>query len=277
MVSFFAIDEWYNIPMYHYQEYHLAAYYIAKEINLGKTAEKLDKNLTGKRREFLTYLLGPKQYLFVFSFGAVVFVNVAKDMQTTTRKLIMKYAEGHVKKDYNETYLLHESDGKFAVTNDDAMLPMIGMDEIEIAARVIAQSVALEHIEDLAEEILNNIGSMNTGLEKAGRFSRNAQTILRSSAQNNNIIQFVISKISLLDKPDITWNRAQLENLFSQLADLFELRSRFRNIEYKIKFARDNSEFAFHVLHGERANFLELIVIILIIFEILLYAVELWR
>ena len=269
--------EWYNKDMYHYQEYHFDASYIGKEINLIKASERIDKNLIGKRREFLTYLLGPKEYLFVFSFGAVVFVNITKESQVGTRKALSKFVEGAVKKSYSETYLLHESEGKFAVGDDDTTLPIITLDEIEITARVLAQSVALEHIEDLAEEVLNNVGSMNSEMEKGGRFSRNAQAILKSSAQNSNIILFVISKLSLLDKPDITWDKKRLETLFSQLADLFELRPRFRNIEYKIGFAKDNSEFAFHVLHSERANFLELVVIILIALEILLYVVELWR
>ena len=40
------------------QEYKIEAVYIAKEINLAKTAEKLDKNLIGRRREFLIFLFG---------------------------------------------------------------------------------------------------------------------------------------------------------------------------------------------------------------------------
>ena len=67
------------------------------------------------------------------------------------------------------------------------------------------------------------------------------------------------------------WEKEHLETLFSQLADLFELRSRFRNIEYKIGFARDNSEFALSVLSSQRANFLELLIVILIVIDIALY------
>jgi len=37
------------------KEYKIEAVYIAKEINLAKTAEKLDKNLIGRRREFLIF------------------------------------------------------------------------------------------------------------------------------------------------------------------------------------------------------------------------------
>lgn len=127
-----------------------------------------------------------------------------------------------------------------------------------------------KNLEDITDEILSNIESMNAGLEK-GRFLRNTKEILQLVAQNNNIIQFVITKLSLLDKPDVTWGNERLETLFSQLADIFDLRPRFRNIEYKIGFARSNSEFALTVLEARRGNFLELIIILLFIFDIIIY------
>ena len=77
--------------MQDYKEYNLEAYYLAKEINLAKVADKLDKNLIGRRREFLTYLLGPREFLFIFSFGAVVFVNVAKDVQAAIKRPLSKF------------------------------------------------------------------------------------------------------------------------------------------------------------------------------------------
>src|SRR3989338_7016366 len=137
----------------HYQEYKLDAFHVAKEINIVKVAEKLDQNLISKRREFLTYFLGSRQYLFVFSFGAIVFVNVAKDSQGAIKKPLSKFMVELHKKTYDESYMLQESEGKFAVEDNDASLPIVGLDEVEIAARVLAQSVALEYIEDLADEM----------------------------------------------------------------------------------------------------------------------------
>lgn len=252
-------------------EYQLYAVYLAQGINLLKTAEKLDKNLIGRRREFLTYLLGASEFLFIFSFGAVVFVNIAKENQAAIRRSLGKFLEKSIRKTYEESYTLKKNQDKITVADSGATLPLLGIEEIEIAARVLAQSVALDHIEDLTEEILGNIAAMNAELEKSGRFLKNAKPILQFSAQNSNIIQFVISKLSLLDKPDILWERENLETFFSQMADFFELRSRFRNIEYKIGFARDNSEFAITVLSSQRANFLELVIVILILIEIAFY------
>lgn len=251
--------------------YQLQALYVAREINLLKTAEKLDKNLISRRREFLTYLLGPQEFLFIFSFGAIVFANIAKDTQEGIRRSLNRFLIKPIKKNYEESYTIEEGEGKLEINARSARIPFIGPEEIEITARVLAQSVALDHIEDLTEEILTNIAAMNAKLEKSGKFLRGTKPILKLSAQNSNIIQFVISKLSLLDKPDVLWEREHLETFFSQLADLFELRSRFRNIEYKIGFARDNSEFALSVLSSQRGNFLELVIVILIIGEIALY------
>ena len=254
-----------------YKEYSLEAIYLAKAINLNKAAEKLDKNLVGRRREFLTYLLGPHEFLFVFSFGAVVFANVAKDTQTAVKRSLAKFLINPLKNTFDESYILRENERKLEVGEEAADLPVVGLGEVEITARILAQSVSLEYIEDLTDEILSNLEAMNAGLEKEGRFLKTTKSVLQLVGQNNNIIQFVISKLSLLDKPDITWENKRLEVLFSQLADIFDLRSRFRNVEYKIGFARDNSEFALTALQGSRANFLEVIIILLFIFDIIIY------
>lgn len=175
-----------------------------------------------------------------------------------------------VKPSYDENYSLREAEHKLKVGEETADLPVVGIGEVEIAARILAQSVALEYIEDPTDEILANIETMNAGFEK-GRFLKDTKATLQLVAQNNSIIQFVITKLSLLDKPDITWGNERLETLFSQLADIFDLRPRFRNIEYKIGFSRDSSEFALTALQGRRENFLEIIVIILIVIDILIY------
>lgn len=252
-------------------EYQVQAEYLAKGIDLIKTALKLDKNLVGQRREFLTYILGKYEYFFVFSFGAITFVNVDSETQTSIKRSLSKFLINPVKKKYEESYLLREKEGTFNVGGNAAELPKVTLEEIEIASRILAQSVALDYIEDLTDEALTNIEIMNAKLEKSGRFIQNVRPVLKLVAQNNNIIQFIISKLSLLDKPDIVWEKEQLETFFSQLADFFELRSRFRNIEYKIGFARDNSEFALNVIEAQRGNFLELIIIILLFFDIILY------
>src|SRR3989344_619863 len=257
--------------MHEYVEHNLEAVYMANGIDLGKAAEKLDKNLIGKRREFLTYLLENKTFLFVFSFGAVVFANVSKDGQSAIKRSLGKFLTNPVKKSYTETYKLKESERKLNIGEEVADMPIVSLEEIELAARILAQSVALEHIEDLTDEILLNIEIMNNNLEKKGKFLRDTKSILKLFGLNNNIIQFVISKLALLDKPDVTWGNERLETFFSQLADIFDLRQRFRNIEYKIRFVRDNSEFALTALQANRANFLELIIVLLFIFDIAIY------
>src|SRR3989344_10607 len=265
------IFRWYNKAVQDYKEYNLEAIYLAKEINLAKAADKLDKNLIGRRREFLTYLLGPREFLFIFSFGAVVFANVAKDTQGAVKRSLAKFLVNPLKNTFDESYVLRENERKLEVGEEAADLPVVGLGEVEIAARILAQSVSLEYIEDLTDEILVNLEAMNAGLEKEGRFLKTTKSVLQLVGQNNNIIQFVISKLSLLDKPDITWENKRLEVFFSQLADIFDLRPRFKNVEYKIGFARDNSEFALTALQGGRANFLEIIIILLFVFDIIIY------
>ena len=46
------------------------------------------------------------------------------------------------------------------VGEEAADLPVVGLSEVEIAARTLAQSVALEYIEDITDEILSNTESI---------------------------------------------------------------------------------------------------------------------
>src|SRR3989344_6275227 len=215
------------------KQYLFEAFYVAKSIAIAKASEKLEKNLVGKRREFLTYLLGPNEYVFVFSFGAIVFINIPKSTQVLMRKSLGKFLENPVKKQYEESYVLEEREGVLVVKNDRAELPTIRIEEIEMSARVLAQSVALERIEDVVEEMISGTAIVQTKINRFGAYLRNTRLVLKLVSQNNEVMHFIISKLSLLDKPDITWERKELEAFFSQLADIFELRSRFRNIEYK--------------------------------------------
>src|SRR3990167_632904 len=93
------------------KQYLFEAFYVAKSIAIAKASEKLEKNLVGKRREFLTYLLGPNEYVFVFSFGAIVFINIPKSTQVLMRKSLGKFLENPVKKQYEESYVLEEREG----------------------------------------------------------------------------------------------------------------------------------------------------------------------
>jgi required for meiotic nuclear division protein 1 len=79
----------------------------------------------------------------------------------------------------------------------------------------------------------------------------------------------------VLDKPDITWENQEADRLYLTMANLFELRRRYDEIRHKSETLMDITEVFTSLSQARRANQLEIIIIILIFVEIVLYLFQL--
>ena len=65
------------------------------------------------------------------------------------------------------------------------------------------------------------------------------------------------------------WDDVELESLYNQLSLQLELKSRFDVIEYKISYLKESVEFAKDMINQKSSEFLEWIIIWLIVIEII--------
>jgi uncharacterized Rmd1/YagE family protein len=87
-------------------------------------------------------------------------------------------------------------------------------------------------------------------------------------------LQSIITRLSLLDQPDVVWDKQELEALYKSLRSFYALDDRFRNIEFKIDYIGNNSETILTLLQHRRDVALELVVIVLIVIEVVLFVGE---
>ncbi len=280
------------------------ALYVAKEIQLDKAAEKFlvskpeiknvkpqiqpavalapvfegERKLIDKRREFLVYQIDKeRQYLFVFGFGSLVFFNIEDVVKDQLKKELSKFYVNPVRKTIDESYELVEHGSEYSVYSSESIVPKVTFFEIEVVARILAQSVAMENFENIVDELLDNAEKVNKELEKAGKLRIKSKEIIKFIATDQSIVQYIISKLSLLDNPEITWEKEELGVFYSRLSDMFELRPRFRNLQFKIDFVKDNFEFLLDLLRHHSETRLELIVIWLFVVELVLFLIEIFQ
>ena len=91
------------------------------------------------------------------------------------------------------------------------------------------------------------------------------------------ILQQILSRLSLLDKPDITWDSPELETLFGHMRKMYELDDRFRAVEFKLDSIQDNSKALLSILQTRRSERLEIVIVALILIEVVLFVYELFR
>ena len=77
-----------------------------------------------------------------------------------------------------------------------------------------------------------------------------------------------LSKLSLLERSDIAWRMPQYVHVWEGLREEFEVEPRFSNLKYKLNLIQDNTKFFLEVMHNQKSNMLEWIIIVLISAEI---------
>jgi uncharacterized Rmd1/YagE family protein len=153
-------------------------------------------------------------------------------------------------------------------------LTKIDKEKVQVISFVISQSVALERFEKEIEQRVSELEKL-IGILKSGRIiTLREKELLREIGDILAVRQRTISHLSLFDKPETTWERAELERLYNKLFYEFELGDRFDILNEKIRFLADHNKLLLDFISTQRGHFLELIIIILILIELLIFIAE---
>jgi uncharacterized Rmd1/YagE family protein len=80
--------------------------------------------------------------------------------------------------------------------------------------------------------------------------------------------QRVSGRVAVEEKPDVLWDRPDLERLYARLEDEYELKERATSLHRKLDVIGDTSQALTDLIDTERSLRLELIIVLLIVFEI---------
>jgi uncharacterized Rmd1/YagE family protein len=151
----------------------------------------------------------------------------------------------------------------------------LDLEKIKIISYVSAQSVALDRYEDEIDERLAELGRVVDNIKSSGRTKFTQASLLKQVGNVLSVKQNAVSSLSLFDKPNETWESEEIEKLYNRLRDEYELRDRFDILNEKIDFLSENNTTILNFISSQKANFLEWIIIFLIIVEIVLFIFEL--
>ena len=257
------------------QKYPIIAYYVAKSLNLAEIEKKNELSLLTKRRNSLVIQPSQDRTLVVFSFGVAVFFNFEEKLISKLLKQITKYGEETLEKPDTEDYaVVMDPEKKLSVEFDSVVVSKIDPEQIHLISEVLAQSAAIDHVEQRVNSFVKRFEHINASLEKSGRIPVHDKEVLKTIGAGRNIVQYVLSQLSLLDKPDITWEEKELESLFIGMRKMFELQDRFQALEFRLNFIQDTSELLLDVLENKRSFNLEVAVIVLSVADVALFLYE---
>lgn len=272
------------------------AYAITNEIDLNKIASRcnIPKKYTWEeplilQDEFLASILGHQaeqfQQIMIFAFGSIVFINIVPEdepkmfnyLKSIKPDLDLKTAAL-----YFDDYELREANSsgeaseELHFTDEYVVTPHFQPYHPELISVVIAKSVALERVEEQIGRILDRVETMIDRLEKANlrisdrELARTAAGIIR---HEYNTINYLM----ILDKPDITWVNSDAGLFYEQMSDFFELNDRYEILKQKTDILNVIIGHFSSISHSIRGLFVEWLIVILILIEVVLMIADLLK
>jgi len=267
------------------------AYAVTNEIDLNRIAAKcnIPKKYTWEEplilnENVLSEIFGKDipegEKILVFSFGSIVFINSPSEDE----KLFIEYLKKEKididvenYKQYSDDYELQvRENAEIELTDSYLTVPKFEVFYPELVSTVIAKSVALEKTEEHLSTILDTLETMIDKLEK-GKLNVGNKEIAKTTSKIVRHEYNTIAYIMILDKPDITWTNSDAKNLYDMMSEFFELNDRYITLKEKTDILNNVLSGFSSISHSIRGLFVEWVIVILILVEVVLMVADLLK
>ena len=244
------------------------AYHLADRLKLTAVLKLFSEKPFRASGTEVAYRFGKNQYLIIYNFGSIVLFDVDPVKEQQVLAILEQFAKSKEEFMPHEEFSLEEGRSP-SVDFHRVVVDGVTYEKVQIVSLVLAQSTALDYYETIVETVLEKSGAFTELLQKEGRIGRKATDLIKFIGFCLNTKQKVISSTYLLDTPDPTWEDPTLEALFKQMVDMFEIRDRFRTLEYKLRTIQDTLEILSDLSRSQRSLYLEIAIVVLICLELI--------
>ena len=150
------------------------------------------------------------------------------------------------------------------------------LERLLLVADALAKSVVLGHDEREVANVFDTIEPFARELANFGKTSRNRTDLLKLLGNALLVQHRVSGRVAVGDKPDVLWDRPDLERLYARLEDEYELSERADTLSRKLTVIADTANTLADIIDTKRSLRLELIVVFLIAFEIVITFYEIY-
>jgi len=144
------------------------------------------------------------------------------------------------------------------------------VERLQIVADILAKSAVLAHYESRIAHVFDRIEPLASALHRHGRAGRQPKALLRQIGDVLLVQHKMVGRVEVIGKPELLWERPELERLYLRLEDEYELHERHRSLDAKLEVISRTAETLLEVLQTKRSLRVEWYIVILIVIEILL-------
>ncbi len=235
---------------------------------LNKFFKKEDYNLQ-KFRDVLCLSIDTG-YVFLFSYGCVVFWEYSDEHIHQILKKIKPFENEHLSKPNSDSYYIVEGALNKIYQNEITLDKKAGIMEKLAISHALAQSMKLSVFEERVELTIKKTEHIPKSLAVTGKITLSGKQI----AQKMGKLFLERSSINLhsdiLDTPEFFWEYPELEPLYHMTAKDQDIKQRVDILNKRLNLIHELFQMLSDVFNNRHSSILEIIIIILIGLEIIL-------
>ena len=224
----------------------------------------------------MTFRAGRDGCVSLFRYGVAVFIGMSTlEEDDVLRQLEERIVRPANRREEESTQIVITPDKEEHITTGGTIvLKTLTTEHKLLIADALATSVILAHDERNVEAVFYVIEPFARQLAEKGKTPGGRRAILKLIGNALLVQQRVSGLVAVTEKPDVLWERPDLERLYSRLEDEYELKERADVLTRKLSVISDTAKALADIIDTDRSLRLEIAIVALILLEILFTAYQ---
>src|SRR5947208_1985420 len=226
----------------------------------------------------LALRVGANGTAVVFRYGVVVFIGLTADEEAEFVERLQTRTFGKItpsEEEWAKIQIARESGEPIPVGGPIPVMDF-SLDRILVVSDALAKSVVLGRDEREVANVFDTIDPFARELARLGKTSRNRTDLLKLIGNALLVQHRVSGRVAVTEKPDVLWDRPDLERLYSRLESEYELKERADALDRKLGVVAETATALTDIIDTERSRRLELIIVVLLLVEIAIAAYQIF-
>jgi len=223
----------------------------------------------------LFYRTGEEQYVYIFNYGSVCFLNYDAEKIAFSLEFIRPYCRKMFAENLTDEFNVETDAKEVRVGFNNIELPTsANINVLRLVMLNVSQSVALDYYEQQTNKLLEDTNEHTQDLETKGNLRLSGKKLRKYIGRTLLLKNRIADNIYAFDSPPETWENESLNKIDLELKRTFDLQVRVRTIHEGLNIIKDNLELFQGLMQHRKSTMLEWIVIILILVEVINLIIE---
>jgi uncharacterized Rmd1/YagE family protein len=217
-------------------------------------------------------------YAVLFRYGVVVLFGMSPlEEDEIVRRLDGRITGAFSRREGDTAQIEIAPDKDEQITPDGKiLLRKLTPEHVLIVADAMATNLILAHDERNVSAVFDVIEPLARELAEHGRTPGGRRTILKHIGNALLVQHRVSGLVAVAEKPDVLWERPDLERFYNRVEDEYELKERADLLSRKLQVISDTGKALADIINTERSTRLEQIIILLLLLGTIFTAFEIF-